>query len=907
MNFNVNFSNAWFLLLLIPAALFTLLPYLRLAKRYRRTRNRIVSMILHGCIMILCVSILAGITFTYDKPNMENEMILLVDASFSGEKTKSDKAEFIEQIIDESDSLFKIGIVTFGFDQVYAAEMTHDVDKLMSSYQKAAKPNTSATDIASALTYASTLFEHPESAKIVLLTDGAETDGDAASVIKSIAAQGIKVDTVHFSEEYDPDVQIIGVETPDYNIKTHDKFNLTVTLQSAYDEKGATLTLFDGGEEVNSIQVDLMAGTQTVSIEHSFEVSFLHELSLKIESSQDTLAQNNVYNTYIYLPVFDQILILESVRNESESIKNMINSSDEYNVDVINTADVEDMPTTVNDLRKYDEVILVNVANSDMTEGFADILYSYVHDFGGGLFTVCGNEENSENANAFTRDDMYGSKYQAMLPVEVINYTPPVAVMIIIDRSGSMVDPQSTDPLTGQNKLESAKVGAASCLDALTERDWVGVMALDDNYTEEVELTPRTQKDKILAAIDEIGPGGGTIFSGALERAGKALKALTQVEKRHIILVTDAEPGEDESKYLFWMKENANSNPSITMSIVGIGASPESAKKMQSALVEAGMKEDNYHDVSEIKDVPEVMRKDLEVPEIKDVNYQAFTPTIKTISPVVSGLTGVELPTLEGFYGSKVKDGAEVILSGPYVPVYAQWKFGKGMVGSFMCDLNGTWSSDFINSPTGVTIVKNIVTSLFPTEEIRPKDIEVAMTEGNYSTQLSIMTKLEENQSIEVTVTSPPDEGSAENTVQTITPSASEGFSRTNFIVTQSGIHTVLVKKIAADGTIALSQVETYRAFSYSKEYDVFVDQQQCALFLEGLAESGKGAAVTEAYQVFENFDKYLHITYDPRLPFIITAVVLFLLDIAVRKFKFKWPHELVRDYKERKKMKDDK
>ena len=118
MNFNVNFSNAWFLLLLIPAALFTLLPYLRLAKRYRRTRNRIVSMILHGCIMILCVSILAGITFTYDKPNMENEMILLVDASFSGEKTKSDKEEFIEQIIDESDSLFKIGIVTFVFDQV---------------------------------------------------------------------------------------------------------------------------------------------------------------------------------------------------------------------------------------------------------------------------------------------------------------------------------------------------------------------------------------------------------------------------------------------------------------------------------------------------------------------------------------------------------------------------------------------------------------------------------------------------------------------------------------------------------------------------------------------------------------------------------------------------------------------
>ncbi len=904
-NFSINFSNAWYLLLLIPAAFFTLLPYFKLAKRYRRTRNRIVSMALHMVVMLLCVSILAGMIIKYDKPNLENEVILLVDASFSGTKTEKDKEDFIQAVIDESDSMFKLGIVTFGFDQVYAAEMTNNVDTLMTSYETAKKPDTSATDIASALTYTSTLFKNPSTARIILLTDGVETDGDASTVIKSIAAQGIKVDTVHFYEEHDPEVQIIGVETPDYNIKTYDKFNLIVTIQSSYAEPGASITLYDNGEEAATVDVNLIEGIQKVQIPHSFEVSFLHELSFEINSSGDTLKQNNGYNSYIYLPVFDQILIVESLTDESQSLKNMITATDEYDVKVVNTADAEEMPKTVDDLRNYDEVILVNVSNADMPEGFIDILYSYVHDIGGGLFTVCGNTQDGTAANAFTKEDMYGTKYQQMLPVDVIEYTPPVAVMIIIDRSGSMVDPNSTDPVTGQTKLESAKEGAIACLDALTERDWVGIMALSDNYTEEAELTPRPQKDKIIKAIDEIEGGEGTMFAGALERAGRALTALTEVEKRHIILVTDGEPSDDPSKYTFWIEENAKMG--ITFSVVGINTSQAAQDAMIAAVIAGGGTAENFHDVKTIKDVPEEMRKDLEAPEIKEVNYETFTPTIKSISPVVSGITGLTIPSLDGFYGTRAKADAEVILSGAYVPIYAQWKFGKGMVGSFMCDLNGTWSAEFVSSTVGAQLVRNIITNLFPTEDISKKDIEISMNEGNYNTQLSIFTNLKDKESIQVEIISPPAAGMIDSTKQTIVPGSGEGYSRTNFVVTQPGIHSVIVKKLNEDGTTVVSQIEAYRPFSYSQEYNVFIDEKACIALLEDIALSSDGQVVSEAYEVFEDVDRYLHIEYDPRLPFIIAAIVLFLLDIAARKFKFKWPHEMVKDYKIRKELTADK
>jgi cellobiose-specific phosphotransferase system component IIC len=51
---------------------------------------------------------------------------------------------------------------------------------------------------------------------------------------------------------------------------------------------------------------------------------------------------------------------------------------------------------------------------------------------------------------------------------------------------------------------------------------------------------------------------------------------------------------------------------------------------------------------------------------------------------------------------------------------------------------------------------------------------------------------------------------------------------------------------------------------------------------------------------LIENIVHEIHKEYDPVIPFIIIAIVLFLLDIAVRKFKFKWIHELIRERKDK-------
>ena len=110
-NLSVSFTNAWWLLLLIPAAVFTLISYFQVNKRYRCTRNRIVSMVMHLLATLLAVALLSGLTVEYYKPNTEMEVILLVDRSSSSVDSEDEMDRFVRSVIDNCDSMYKLGIV----------------------------------------------------------------------------------------------------------------------------------------------------------------------------------------------------------------------------------------------------------------------------------------------------------------------------------------------------------------------------------------------------------------------------------------------------------------------------------------------------------------------------------------------------------------------------------------------------------------------------------------------------------------------------------------------------------------------------------------------------------------------------------------------------------------------------
>ena len=144
-NFHLYFAYPWFLLLIVLAFAVTLIPYFRLSKRYRRTRNRVTSMVLHLCVMVLAIVTFAGLEFRYEIPNEKNEIILLVDVSDTEEWVRTEREDFIQRVLDDcKHDGFNVGIVTFGFDQEYAVPLTTEIETIYESYCNAVLPDTSA-------------------------------------------------------------------------------------------------------------------------------------------------------------------------------------------------------------------------------------------------------------------------------------------------------------------------------------------------------------------------------------------------------------------------------------------------------------------------------------------------------------------------------------------------------------------------------------------------------------------------------------------------------------------------------------------------------------------------------------------------------------------------------------------
>ena len=952
-NFGLAFAHSpWWLLLLIPAVIFTLIPYFKLSKRYRRTRNRITSIVLHLLVMLFTTCLLAGMTITYEVPNENNEIILLVDVSDTEETAADKRDEFIQLVLSSGQyDNYKIGVVKFGFDQVYAVPMTYDIDSIYNKYIEAEHPDVTATNIAAALTYTEGLFENPETAKIVLITDGKETDGTAQDVVHSIATQRIKLDIAYVSSSYEKgDIQLVGATLPDYYVRAKENCTIQVAFYSQ-KQMPATLVMKDNGEEVATLAIDAVFGNQTVSIPYAFQKTGLHELSFTIDATVDTVSANNELCVYYNLEFFNKLLVVERTEGDSDAFIAAINDAGEYQITQMCITD-EDFPNTLEALCQFDQVILNNISNQelcsvdtgDVNVTFDRILQTYVKECGGGLFTAGGLDENGE-VNAYNKDTLGGSIYQDMMPIQVINYTPPVGVFVIIDTSGSM----GGNDEYGKSKLDWAIAGAESCLESLTDRDYLGVMTLASTHGEVLDLTACTQREFIKAQIKSIQESnGGTIFTDAIIAAAEKLQTLDNVARRHIVIVSDGAVPESEKqtypKYISGYYQNSG----VTLSVVGVDMKPGSqeAVDMQIA-VDAG--HGKLHMASNTQELVQKLREDLTAPEIKDVNFdEPFHPVIYSkadLSPIVRDLelvvpvegeeqedvlTGKRVNVyLGGFFGGKIKSDAQLILTGDYeVPIYAQRKYGEGMVGSFMCDISGaadSWSAEFISNINGKTFLKNAINYLMPTEAIVDQQIRVMLSEDNYTNKLSIISAVNVDEGeyitgqlieildgVEETVVSLNEitkgnrEELAERASYVTLPLTKENkYTRCDFIVRDKGIYKIVLTKYDKDGK-ELSSYVSYKDFSYSEEYDttIVISNLEAKKNLSALAEGGNGVLIEDLedpYEVFQGFLTELSRSFDPRFLFMILAIVLFLLDIVVRKFKFKWPHEIIRDYKNKK------
>lgn len=898
-NFQITYNHPWFLLLIIPAVLLTLIPYFRLDKRYRFTRNKIISMTCHIIAMVIAVNLLSGIGFSYEVLNEENEVILLVDVSDSGKAHDDAKEEFIRSVIDVCDEGCKIGIVKFGYGCDYSVKLTGDKASVFDQYVLSEDPDGSATALAEALKYTASLFTNKETSKIVVISDGLETDGEALLTLHEIVSEGTLIDTVLFPKEDAADIQVLSATVKETEIVIGESFSIDLLIQSNFGggEEAAVLRLYDNEKLYGETVIGIKHGINEIPVSLAFSERGMHELTFELvtdyelfgEPLEDATKLNNSYRTYINLEEFENILIIERYENEATKLKEIISATKNV-TDISVEADISAFPATIEDMVAYEQIVLVNIAYADMPAGFEALLNQYVYEFGGGLLTVGGkNNYDSEGKpvpHAYNRQDIENSQFfKHMLPVNAEDYTPPIAVMLVVDTSLSM---KST------GKLDAAIDGAEVCLDALHDRDFCGIVSFSSASSERLSVLPVSQRETISEAIKKISdePGGGTIFSDAIMKAGRALSVINNVERKHIVLITDGKPGDSYDDYKRYIEDNVADG--ITMSVLTIGM--DDAKKMaemQKAAEEGGGK---FYNVNNVSSIASTMYKDLTEEAIPEIQYgKEFNLTVKDKSTIFSGIDSNAIPPLAGYYGTVAKKGATVPLMGEYVPIYAVHKYGKGTVGSFMCDLGGEWSAAFVNNIVGQALVMNIVESIFPFQDIRADSIKYELKSDNYAHWINIH-GAPEGQTVSVTVT--PISPSLQHLYGAIDVTAAESNRRFTFSVTQPGLYEIRIISSDEAGNV-ITEIPVYRSFSYSKEYDTFsMTEEAGAKLLSELARTSGGTEIHDPVQVFESFKETLTRVFDPRPILIIVAIILILLDIAARKFKFKWLHELIRERK---------
>ena len=509
---------------------------------------------------------------------------------------------------------------------------------------------------------------------------------------------------------------------------------LQIFVNSTYEGE-ATLRLYRNDILENSTTVNLVNGSQILEINTSFDCDGAHIFTFEIVKNDGSLlTKQENFSSVLTIEKKENILILESIVGESQKLCNLF--EEEYSLACLN---ISEAPTDLSQLSNYDQIILVNVANADMPVGFDETLRVFVEEMGGSLFTVGGNDENGE-VNAYNRNDMYGTLYQEMLPVNVINYTPPMGVVFIVDTSGSMQ--QWNDQ--GMSYFDLAKACSLSALDSLSERDFVGIVTLADESTTVLPMTPRTQETTIRSAIDSLeATGGGTVYATAIQKAAALLLTSEGLAKYHIIMITDGTSS--ETSYPSIIKENYETH-GITLSIVGIGMNQNDSDYI--VLEEAvAIGHGRLYIETHIDYLVDALREELSVPMIGDINHGPF-PIV--INPEYLSLFNVEaesLPTLDGFYGAKLKEGATAILTGVFgVPIYAQWKYGNGLVGSFMCDLNGVFSEQLLNDANGQALIRALILNNFSMPNFTIKNTNNLQNQSEnffFPSQLSDGEKLE--------------------------------------------------------------------------------------------------------------------------------------------------------------------
>lgn len=296
---NINFDNPYLLLIAIPVLALLLLPFAIAIRKENRSKSVVASMILHLVIAVFVALGAAGMNV--QTVAEKTQIYVLADVSYSTNRNLGLVDEYIHDLKEELPLNAKMGVIVFGRD----CEVETPLGGRFQTVSKYSVDDT-ATDIVGALEYAGTLFDEDAIKRVILITDGKQTDGktteEMISAVEALAAQEVTVDAIYLDSnmpENQTEVQITGVDFTKATYLNRET-SAEALVQSSVDAEAIfTLSRKAEGaadyEEVSVMAEALTKGFNVITFPLDASVEGVYDYRLTVKSNGDTSDKNNAY------------------------------------------------------------------------------------------------------------------------------------------------------------------------------------------------------------------------------------------------------------------------------------------------------------------------------------------------------------------------------------------------------------------------------------------------------------------------------------------------------------------------------------------------------------------------------------------------------------------------------------
>ncbi|HEX2883699.1 MAG TPA: VWA domain-containing protein, partial [Candidatus Limnocylindria bacterium] len=736
MSLPLGFSDPVWLWLLVPAVGVVVVGWLA-AARHLPAGRRVASLVIRLALVDCLVLALAGVRLAL--PSDRLSVVFLLDASASMlDATREELVEWARAAVGEMPQGDTAGVVVFGANAL-VDRLPSELDELS---DPASEPVAGATDVAAAVRLAAAVFPAGTQQRIVLLSDGNDTSGEAEEAIAAAAARGIRLDVALPADESAAEALVDAVDGP-AGARVGETIDLVVRLRSTIATT-ATLRLLADGATVATRELELEPGITTIPLAVSADEPGFHVFRAVLEPEDDRFTENNAAETYVLVTGEPQVLL---ATDDATRAADLVASLGEGSLEVT-VVGSRGVPSSLATLAGYDAVVLDNVEADALGEAAMASLQVYVRDLGKGLVMLGGR--GSYGAGGYLNTPL-----EEALPVYMTvrdrERSPDVAMVAVVDKSGSMADCHCTGDRRDQanpsgtrgfEKVDIAREAILRAAEAMAPTDQLGVVTFDANAHWAVRTAP-IDFGALDAGLGFPADGNTNIYAG-LKAAYDDL-VNNPASLRHVILITDGWSTHGAYDELIEDMKAAG----ITLSTIGTGGG--SAGLLERLAEEAGGR---YYDAADATTIPDIFLRETIRTAGEQIVEETFQPIPSAPSEILDGLDAGRLPQLLGYNATTAKGSATVaLLTGREDPLLAQWQYGLGRAVAWTSDARQQWATPWIGTAEFGTLTAQLVAWTLPPQDA--EGIDVRFTPG-------------ERGDLDVEVTSFDDDGAPRNFYRTV-------------------------------------------------------------------------------------------------------------------------------------------